>query len=335
LIGENGAGKTHLLASLARVAYAAPAERGALKEFGRIEPDDTVFPGLMAVSYSAFDTFKPPALEGDIREEVANKVRDGTGRYSYCGMRDLAAHISDPDAPEKLIAPNELEAMFVDRLNRIRESQRLQAFALAMAPALGENSMSRYLPAPEAADKGKPADLDAVALAKTEAFLSLDPAASFRGLSSGHKIVAHLLAGITASIRRRSLVLIDEPETHLHPPLLAALMAGIRRLLDRFEAYAIIATHSPVVAQETLSSQVFVVEGEGVVRRPGIQTFGENTGALTREIFGLHTEATEHRRMLDLMAQDFADPEAVERALGEPLSGQALAFILSKQRNKR
>jgi predicted ATP-binding protein involved in virulence len=134
------------------------------------------------------------------------------------------------------------------------------------------------------------------------------------------------------TLNRRGLALIDEPETHLHPPLLAALMAGVRRLLDDLQAYAIVATHSPVVAQENLASQVKIISGgrEGVfVRDVPIQTFGENVGTLTREIFGLHTKATDYRAVLEQMANDLGSAEAIERRLGQPLSSQALAHVLA------
>jgi predicted ATP-dependent endonuclease of OLD family len=36
---------------------------------------------------------------------------------------------------------------------------------------------------------------------------------------------------LAAHLRTRSLVLIDEPETHLHPPLVAALLRAIQALL--------------------------------------------------------------------------------------------------------
>ncbi|MBW6100166.1 ATP-binding protein [Escherichia coli] len=56
-------------------------------------------------------------------------------------------------------------------------------------------------------------------------------------------------------MKKRCLVLFDEPETHLHPPLLAVLMSALRIVLNEVDAFAIVATHSPVVVQETLSKK--------------------------------------------------------------------------------
>ena len=52
-------------------------------------------------------------------------------------------------------------------------------------------------------------------------------------------------------VAERTLVLIDEPETHLHPPLLSAFVRAMSDLLIDRNGVAIIATHSPVVLQET------------------------------------------------------------------------------------
>lgn len=50
--------------------------------------------------------------------------------------------------------------------------------------------------------------------------------------------------------RRKTLVLIDEPESHLHPPLLSAFIRALSDLLLDRNGLSIIATHSPVVLQE-------------------------------------------------------------------------------------
>lgn len=54
---------------------------------------------------------------------------------------------------------------------------------------------------------------------------------SFMGMSTGHKFVLHALINIIVHTEPRTLVLFDEPETHLHPPLLAVMMSAIRIIL--------------------------------------------------------------------------------------------------------
>src|SRR5262249_34237270 len=109
------------------------------------------------------------------------------------------------------------------------------------------------------------------------------------------------------------------------------LMTGLRLVLTQVGAYAIVATHSPVVAQETLACQVMIFDpGGGLATRTAqIETFGENVGTLTREIFGLHTDATDYRGVIGRMAGRLGSIEAVEAQLGARLPAPALAHALA------
>ncbi len=91
----------------------------------------------------------------------------------------------------------------------------------------------------------------------------------------------------------KAIVLLDEPESHLHPPLLSAFVRTLAGLLHDRNGVAIIATHSPVVLQEIPYSCVWKIYrvGESVTTsRPGIETFAENVGVLTSEVFNLEVE---------------------------------------------
>lgn len=66
-------------------------------------------------------------------------------------------------------------------------------------------------------------------------------------MSSGHAVVLLTISRLVAKVEEKPLVLIDEPESHLHPPLLSAFTRAISELLHNRNGVAIIATHSPVV----------------------------------------------------------------------------------------
>ncbi|MEZ6939808.1 AAA family ATPase [Aeromonas sp. S12(2024)] len=109
-------------------------------------------------------------------------------------------------------------------------------------------------------------------------------------MSSGHAIVLFTITRLIDTVGEKSLVLLDEPEGHLHPPLLSAFLRTLSDLLYTTNGVAIIATHSPVVLQEVPKSNVWKVirSREAIsVERPDIETFGENLGVLTREVFSL------------------------------------------------
>jgi predicted ATP-dependent endonuclease of OLD family len=72
----------------------------------------------------------------------------------------------------------------------------------------------------------------------------------FNKLSSGHKIVLLTITRLVETVEEKTLVMLDEPESHLHPPLLSAFIRALSELLILRNGVAIIATHSPVILQE-------------------------------------------------------------------------------------
>lgn len=108
-------------------------------------------------------------------------------------------------------------------------------------------------------------------------------------LSAGQKLVALTLTSLARHLRPGSLVLHDEPETHLHPALLAALLRAIHTLLERLDSYAVIATHSIIPLQETPSTNVVILDryDDGSVRthRPVEQCFANTLDEISRIAF--------------------------------------------------
>lgn len=78
----------------------------------------------------------------------------------------------------------------------------------------------------------------------------------FKRLSSGHQVIILTLTRLVECITEKSLVILDEPENHLHPPLLAAFVRALSELLIDRNGVAVIATHSPVILQEVPRSCV-------------------------------------------------------------------------------
>lgn len=136
-------------------------------------------------------------------------------------------------------------------------------------------------------------------------------------------------------LRTRSLVLIDEPETHLHPPLVAALLRAVQVLLTASSSFAVIATHSPVVVQEVPSQFVHIlerdVEGPATLREPEIETFAENIGAITRHVFSLDSSATDYQGILRFLSKKYSVEEISDMS-EDGLSVQGRALV-SNYRN--
>lgn len=124
----------------------------------------------------------------------------------------------------------------------------------------------------------------------------------FGKLSSGHSIVLLTITKIVEKIEEKTLILIDEPETHLHPPLQSAFVRTLSDLLIKKNAVAIIATHSPIIVQEVPKSCIWKLDKVGDLptrfSRFDIETFGESIGTLINEIFGLEVTKTGFYKML-------------------------------------
>jgi hypothetical protein len=147
---------------------------------------------------------------------------------------------------------------------------------------------------------------------------------------------------VTDLVTERTLVLIDEPETHLHPPLPAAFIRAVSDLLIDRNGVAIIATHSPVVLQETPRGCVWKLRRSGHLlkaERPEIETFGENVGVLTREAFGLEVTRSGFHRELQKAVREGLTYEQVLDLFGGQLGGEARgiarALIAVREREGR
>ena len=152
----------------------------------------------------------------------------------------------------------------------------------------------------------------------------------FKNLSSGHKIVLLTITRLVETVEEKTLVLLDEPEAHLHPPLLSAFVRALSDLLINRNGVALIATHSPVVLQEVPASCVWMIRRTGtraLADRPEIQTFGENVGLLTREVFGLEVTQSGFHKMLRDATAELPNYEHVVRRFSGELGDEARAII--------
>lgn len=312
LIGRNGSGKSTALARLARVALgtAATRQEAPLAQLGMIDPPSLGFPRVVTISFSPFDTFKLPGDDARARSKVADELRQGIGRFAFIGLRDIEkeaeeserlnddqeAHV-DRRTATMLKSIQEIGQELVEAIHTIREKKRTKALRSAFKEMLHDSPFADLL------EKAVSRWSDSAV--RTAFFAS----------STGHKISSLTVAGLLAKLEPSSLVLFDEPETHLHPPLLAALMHSLRNILEETRSYCIVATHSPVVLQESLARNVYIVRRSGAsstVVRPLRETYGESIGQITAEVFGLNAESTDYHAVLDQLVAENPQQEDLE-----------------------
>lgn len=260
LVGRNGAGKSTLLGDI-------------LNAFEGKESLGVRVTSLVVVSFSAFDSF-------GARYEGQRGVR----RVDVIGLKKPTV---DPWDPTPLKNDEDLAAELKESLTECLDSppkRRRLVRALGILendPIFAESQFSEKV--------------------REERTSVDDLASSYWRLSSGHKIVLLTTTRLVELVEEKSLILIDEPEAHLHPPLLSAFTRALSDLLSNRNGLAIVATHSPVVLQEVPSTCVWKISRVGTVTsvgRPDVETFGENVGTLTHEIFGLEVRGTGYYRML-------------------------------------
>jgi ABC-type multidrug transport system ATPase subunit len=310
LIGRNGVGKTYLLNNMTRSLVDKNATSTEVGTFEAVNDELTpgeIFANLVSVTFSAFDPFEPLPSRRDKSEGM---------HYSYIGLKRAGkTEEGKPLAPK---TPERLSTDFSASMVICRSGARLVRWRRALEMLAADPIF-------------KEADIASLAAVELDDdTLKSDARKLFGNLSSGHKIVLLTITRLVETVEERTLVLLDEPEAHLHPPLLSAFVRALSDLLINRNGVAIIATHSPVVLQEVPASCAWKIRRTGrmlAAERPDIETFGENVGVLTREVFGLEvTDAGFHQLLRDAVREESEFQEVLEKFDSE-LGGEARALI--------
>jgi len=136
---------------------------------------------------------------------------------------------------------------------------------------------------------------------------------NFIKYSSWQKILITILSEIISNIEENSLILFDEPETHLHPNMIFKLIKVMYSLLDDNNSYLIIATHSPIVLQQIPSKNVQILDNFWN-RSLNIESFWENFSEITKEVFSNYEEEDVIYKEIfkKLVDKDFSEDEIIE-----------------------
>lgn len=155
---------------------------------------------------------------------------------------------------------------------------------------------------------------------------------SYHPLSSGQLTFFKFALLCCLYIENGSFVLMDEPETHLHPNLISEFVELLDYLLEHTGSQAILATHSAYFVREVPKEQVHVFQqrenGIVSVDQPRLRTFGATVDSISQFVFGEDAEI----RLVDkvyekVKGRDFA---SVDAELSDQLSLSALMGLRRK-----
>jgi energy-coupling factor transporter ATP-binding protein EcfA2/GGDEF domain-containing protein len=164
----------------------------------------------------------------------------------------------------------------------------------------------------------------------------LDDEMRRRALSSGEFAMLRFAAQAAAAIEQGSLLLLDEPETHLHPNFVSDLMAILDSLLQSTGSVAIIATHSAYVVREAPRERVNILTLENrhiSVDTPRMQTFGTSIDSISQFVFGDFNLTHRYQKTLAAWAEEVGREMGIEGVIkkyGAELNPESLSFIARK-----
>ena len=310
-IGHNGCGKSTLLYDLASLIYTPPTQRFLLKDTIKMKPSDVGTTKLIMFSYSAFDNFRFPGNTLSDYRLMAEGVDSRQGRFIYCGVRDvkqemeilIKQHIENAPDPNQRNNNTIIQEKRVNEV-KLKPIQRLaEEFSTALNVISSNNDLTEAWNAmAEHCEEILPSLYqDLCHFSGTNLIWDSENRINhYRDMSTGVKFFLHTMSHIYAYNEDNSILLFDEPENHLHPPMLSFMMNEIRRAIRRTHSIMLVSTHSPVILQEMFAKNIYVIRRDGDTFKfghPLTETYGENFGYINRIVFGLNSDISDYHEV--------------------------------------
>ena len=303
LIGRNGVGKTHHINNMLRAILTKDNNFGIVQFIGASSKFEEQFTKIMLVAFSAFDE---------------SKIMSKSKKFKKIGLTvSTETNLESPS-----------QQKFVVDFTRSFKSCVLGVKQGLLQKALGTLSNDPLF-----------MEADLLSICSRETFDESKLQDTFTKLSSGHKIILLSITNIVDEVEEKTLVFLDEPEGHLHPPLLSAYIRALSDLLIEKNGIAIIATHSPVILQEVPSSCVWKLNRAGLAckgERLGVESFGQDIATLTSDVFGLELTHSGYHELLYQLTKSGASYETIiEQMKGQlGFEGRAVLKAIVVDRDK-
>ncbi|HFO1035178.1 TPA: ATP-dependent endonuclease [Bacillus paranthracis] len=219
---------------------------------------------------------------------------DRTFSYKYCGIRDNE---------NKILSQQDMKIKFKESLKEIREAgleEKWRSILNEIIEPEHRNILETLVEDTEGVQ-----------------------------LSSGQNLIITTITEVIANITPESILLFDEPETHLHPNAISNLMRMLNLLLEEFNSYAIISTHSPIILQEIPAKYVNVFERNNYtpsVRNLHVECFGDNLTNITNEVFEVSNVESNYKNWFDNIVKTL-EYEQILELFTNPLSYNAMTYL--------
>lgn len=156
-------------------------------------------------------------------------------------------------------------------------------------------------------------------------------------LSSGQRLFSYIIINILGTIRRNSLLLIDEPELFLHPTLEIAFIRMLKSILASYSSKALVATHSIVTVREIPRDCVHVFEQtmNGLaIKTPPFETFGGDVQRISSYVFGDKVLSKPYEEWVEAQLKNYGTAEQLIHALGDNINEELIIQIHAMERGQ-
>ncbi|EKW1653667.1 AAA family ATPase [Citrobacter freundii] len=327
LIGRNGVGKTTLLNDMVDALIPGRSYENVTGNFSHTtfwglssKLSNGYFSGLVSVSFSAFDPFTPPKDQRDQNLGL---------KYYYVGLKQSC--LDKNQARLRLKDKYDLRDDFITSLGLcLTLSAKKERWGQAVNKLESDHNFAEMDLLQLIQVFNEDSSTEKSKFSQAAGFI-------FERMSSGHAIVILTITKLIETVEEKTLVLLDEPESHLHPPLLSAFTRALSELLNNRNGVAIIATHSPVILQEVPKTCVSILRRTRLiasVNKPENETFAENVGVLTREVFGLEVSKSGYHELLSKSVLQGKTYEDIEEEYQHQLGFEGKAILRSMIMNR-
>lgn len=337
LIGKNGVGKTHILKHIVEITSGFANEANKWPFFHK----------LLVIAFSPFEDFytKSQLLElldkkykGKLKKKNKDKKRRllAINEYAYIGFRNETGSF-DLRLPNELAAKSIINILKYDNENSWWPSAgRLHVLFSTLKLSINFDEIRLKDKEDNDISVSIESDLNPK---KFKHVLDLTKGICFYlknelvELSSGQLIYSYMIPSIVAEIEEESLIILDEPELYLHPSMEIGLIEMLRHLLEETSSYAIIASHSAVLAREIERRSIRILrknDGRTIITPPSFETYGASLEKISKEVFDDFSTDKPFEDDLDKLIESSESIEKVIQKHGDDLGDSALIYLASK-----